>query len=331
MARTRLFIYSAAHFAVDFSCALLLLGRIRPGPGDALLCLLLYNFCAFALQMPVGLLADRLDKNHAVAALGCGACALAWLIPGLGGAVCAGVGNALFHVGGGLDTLNRSASRCGALGIFVSPGALGIFLGGLLAGGGAATSALAAGGVLLAGGLIFRLCRASGNAPVSLALSGRSAAPAALICLALVVVLRSYLGLAAQFPWKAGYAVPLVAALVLGKALGGLLADRFGLRRTAAVSLGTAALLFLLADVPAAGIAGVFLFNMTMPLTLWGAAGLLPGAKGFAFGLLTFGLFLGFLPVFLGISLPLAGKYLYALGALVSLPPLLFGLGRVKP
>ena len=73
--------------------------------------------------MPVGLLADRLDKNHAVAALGCGACALAWLIPGLGGAVCAGVGNALFHVGGGLDTLNRSDSRCGALGIFVSPGA----------------------------------------------------------------------------------------------------------------------------------------------------------------------------------------------------------------
>ena len=134
MARKRLFIYSAAHFAVDFSCALLLLGRIRPGPGDALLCLLLYNFCAFALQMPVGLLADRLDKNHAVAAVGCGACALAWLIPGLGGAVCAGVGNALFHVGGGLDTLNRSASRCGALGIFVSPGALGIFLGGLLAG-----------------------------------------------------------------------------------------------------------------------------------------------------------------------------------------------------
>lgn len=63
MARTRLFIYSAAHFAVDFSCALLLLGRIRPGPGDALLCLLLYNFCAFALQMPVGLLADRLDKT----------------------------------------------------------------------------------------------------------------------------------------------------------------------------------------------------------------------------------------------------------------------------
>ena len=32
-------------------------------PGDALLCLLLYNFCAFALQMPVGLLADRLDKT----------------------------------------------------------------------------------------------------------------------------------------------------------------------------------------------------------------------------------------------------------------------------
>ena len=37
-----------------------------------------------------------------------------------------------------------------------------------------------------------------------------------------------------------------------------------------------------------------------MPLTLYGAARLLPGAKGFAFGLLTFALFLGFLPVYAG-------------------------------
>ena len=31
--------------------------------GDAALCILLYNFCAFALRMPLGLLADRLSVN----------------------------------------------------------------------------------------------------------------------------------------------------------------------------------------------------------------------------------------------------------------------------
>ena len=38
---------------------------------------------------------------------------------------------------------------------------------------------------------------------------------------------------------------------------------------------------------------------MTMPMTLWAAAQLLQGAKGFGFGLLTFALFVGYLPVYL--------------------------------
>ena len=71
---------------------------------------------------------------------------------------------------------------------------------------------------------------------------------------------------------------------------------------------------------------------MTMPLSLWGAGRLLPGARGFAFGLLTFALFLGYLPGALGWELPLAGPGLLAAQALVSLPPLLWGLteGRRK-
>ena len=73
-------------------------------------------------------------------------------------------------------------------------------------------------------------------------------------------------------------------------------------------------------------LAAVFLFNMTMPLTLWAAARLLPGAKGFSFGLLTFGLFLGFLPVCLGsgaLSLtPQAGAAACVLSFVFLLPGL---------
>jgi carbon starvation protein CstA len=38
---------------------------------------------------------------------------------------------------------------------------------------------------------------------------------------------------------------------------------------------------------------------MTMPITLWAMARVFRGAKGFAFGLLCFGLFIGTLPAFL--------------------------------
>lgn len=49
------------------------------------------------------------------------------------------------------------------------------------------------------------------------------------------------------------------------------------------------------------GMAGVFLFNMTMPLCLKQMHRQFPQHAGFAFGFLTFALFLGFVPVILGI------------------------------
>ena len=43
-------LYSLAHFWVDLSCALLAFRSLSASP-DFALCLLLYNFCAFALQI----------------------------------------------------------------------------------------------------------------------------------------------------------------------------------------------------------------------------------------------------------------------------------------
>ena len=164
----------------------------------------------------------------------------------------------------------------------------------------------------------------SGNLPVSPELSGKFTW--ALGCCFLVVVLRSWMGLVLQFPWKTGgWSLAVVCAVVLGKTAGGFLGDQLGMRRGAAISLGLAGLLFLISENPAAGVAAVFLFNMTMPMTLWAAARLLPGAKGFAFGTLTFALFLGFLPVYLGWEIPVESGT-YALGALASLALLRLGL-----
>lgn len=333
MDKKLLSLYSLAHFWMDLSCALLVF-RTLSGEADFALCLLAYNFCAFALQMPFGLLADRLNRNGAIAASGCVLTALAYLLPGpVLAAVTAGVGNALFHLGGGVDVLNKSRDQAWALGVFISPGALGLYLGTLWGRGHTPGVWAGPAGLALVGAGILWLCRRasgslrSGNAPVDLA------APqgyGVLLPLFLVVVLRSYMGMNQAFPWKSGgrWALCLTLALVLGKTAGGFAMDRLGARRASAGSLGLAAALYLASALPLPGTLAVFFFNMTMPVTLWMAARALPGAKGFTFGLLTFALFLGFLPSWLGWPSLLTGPVSYAAIALASLALLWGFLGK---
>ena len=158
------------------------------------------------------------------------------------------------------------------------------------------------------------------NAPI--AFPGPGLWPAATL-LFLVVVLRSYGGLSGVMPWKSGlWSLAAVSAVVLGKTAGGFLADRLSLPKAAAGSLALAALLFLFSQQPIPGVLALFLFNMTMPMTLFALARRMPGCKGFSFGLLTFALFLGFLPTYLGVG-TLGGvglSVITVLSALLLLP-----------
>lgn len=306
--RWRTAIYTLCHFLVDLSCAALLFSRVggRIGAGAMFL---IYNFCAFAMQMPLGLLADRLNRNSLVAGAGMLLTAAAFLADGWPLVFLCGLGNALFHLGGGLDTLNFGCleKKCAPLGVFVSSGALGIYIGRQPL----STPLLWSLPVILfALGVCLPLVRIcvwkslkSENMPLSL--KAAAGAPRLLpwlcACLFAVVVLRSFVGMGAQFPWSRSGTAPLLLACcaVLGKAGGGFLADRVGLRIAGIASLGAACVLFLFASNPLCGLLAVLLFNMSMPLTLYALARFLPGAKGFTFGLLTFALFLGFLPVYL--------------------------------
>ncbi|MDO4543042.1 MAG: hypothetical protein Q4C01_00700 [Clostridia bacterium] len=328
---TRLITYTAAHLLTDFGCAFFVFSA-EISANESVIFLILYNFCAFALQMPLGLVADKLNRNAPLASAGLlliAICPILMTQPLLM-AVVAGVGNALFHVGGGLDVLNDCKQKSGRLGVFVSSGALGLFLGAMAAK--AVPSFLVSLILVVTAVMVLLLCgeakRAflSDNAPLE---AQRLSVGAILrvVLLLTVVVLRSYVGTIAAFEWKQGlWAWIAISAVVLGKAAGGFTADRVGLKATAMVSLGAAAVLFLFSDRALLGSAALLLFNMTMPITLFEIARILRFMKGFSFGLLTFGLFLGVLPGILGMEAPLATPWGLAFLTLLSLVLLIFGL-----
>jgi len=331
-------IYSVAHFLVDFACAFLMFRSIA-GTSDGYLCVLLYNFCAFAMQLPLGIIADACNRNVLFAVIGCILVGLAYALTPIpvAAVVVAGIGNAMFHLGGGIDVLNISEKKLGALGIFVSPGAFGIYYGTMLGKSSVFSAAIIPLTLLAVAGLILLVYKAQKgtypqNAAFSLAGIGSCNILIPISCLFLVVCLRSFAGLTLNFSWRSvgHWGTALICAVVFGKTMGGFIADKLGVFTTALCSLGAAALLFLLPQVPMAGVAAMLLFNMTMPITLWAVARIVPGAKGFAFGLLTFGLFAGFLPTYMGIDVSPYAPWIFVLISAVSLALLLAGLRKAK-
>lgn len=331
-------IYSVTHFLVDFACAFLMFRSIT-FTSDGYLCVLLYNFCAFAMQMPLGIIADRWNRNFMFAMIGCVLVGVSYGLIDIPvvAVLIVGIGNAMFHIGAGIDVLNISEKKLGALGVFVSPGAFGIYLGTMLGKGNSVSAVFIPLILILAAVLILLLHKAQRgtypqNAPFSLKGIDPQSTIIAIACLFLVVCLRSFVGLALDFSWKSvGYwGLALICAVVFGKTIGGFAANWLGVVKISLYSLSIATLLFLFPKLPLAGVAAVLLFNMTMPVTLWSVAKILPGAKGFTFGLLTFGLFLGFLPVYLGVKVLPSAFWLFPLFAAASLVLLLIGLKRAK-
>ena len=336
-----LWIYSLAHFCVDFCCAYFIYSSFL-NPWQWTLCLVLYNFCAFAMQAPLGLLADKINRNAVVAALGCVIVALSAFLANYAVLACVvvGLGNALFHLGGGIDTLNDCSGKYGKLGVFVSPGAFGIYFGTKLGRIKALPAYMVISGIMAVALLILlmayrsNLLRKSTNAPVSFAEIHNPGVMSAALCFFLVVCIRSFAGSSMTFPWKSNEALALImtCVVVFGKTAGGFLADRFGAVRSIWLTLIVSAILFLIADRPLAGILAVFLFNMTMPITLGAMARMLPGVKGLAFGTLTLALFVGLLPIIVFPHLTGLPYWCYSLMALISAVLLTMGFrkGKIK-
>ena len=245
-------LFTIAHPLVD-ACSL---GVLMAG-GMSWRRVIAYNAMAFALQLPMGLVADaRPGLVRGGFALGCALAAGAAAVAAAGGGgwwllVAACVGNALFHLTAGKDVLDAHGGRGGPVGLFISTGALGLLAGrlGVERWAGAALSGFALALAAVAAVAVARWRTRPENscrAPTPAASCPGAWELAALIGLFVLVAWRSWAGLAAgRISAGQGAALLFAGAAVTwcGKSAGGYLAEQIGRGAVTAASVcGSAAL-----------------------------------------------------------------------------------------
>ena len=295
-------LYFAVHFLVEVVTFYVLTAFVPDSAAWQIA--LLFDFFAFVPQGIYGYIRDSgIRINFGV--LGClllaASLGMAWA--GLGAVpviLVLTVGNGMVHVEGAETTLRASRGKIAPAAIFVSGGSFGLITGKLLAWAGVGPGEILLPCLLM----LLPILRAAKCAPVrgEAELRGydfrNPAVPVAALILAaaFVVAVRAYMGYGIPTSWNKTTAqtVALFCFMGLGKALGGLLTDRLGIRRTALIStLGALPFLILGDRLMLVSLFGVLLFSMSMAVTLALLASALLRLPGVAFGLTTVGLFVG--------------------------------------
>lgn len=264
-----------------------------------------YNFCAFALQFPLGIVLDAFPQLlRGAFALGvtlvAGGCLFGlWGCAGLPILCLACLGNALFHLSGGKLILDRTDGAAEQVGVFIATGAIGVFAGTSLAGHCPVPFVLT---VVLAlsvvGALTLRGVDFGGLRGVEFS---RMTHLGVLITFFLVVLVawRGHVGLAASRPPQAGLVYLLVglAVTVAGKAVGGFFVRWTRRWPLVLVSVCGSLLLYFgigTSSVPA-WLVVVFLAQLATGVVLSLMYTQTKGASGVSFGLNCLGLFIGVL------------------------------------
>jgi hypothetical protein len=301
------YLYFYIHFIVEVVC-FFYLTRVNSESLIVWLIPFIYDGVAFVPQSIIGYISDKYPKIN-MGIIGTILLLITYLLYGLTNVsvfitlILLCLGNAFLHVAGAETTLKTSGGRLAPSAIFVAGGSFGVITGRVLA-----TTSISP--------LIFLLPLLTLIPMVLLADSYKTSKdncknfnyvnkkrnPYIVVLIAfIVVIVRGYLGYGIPTSWNKTVVENIIffCTMGLGKALGGILSDKIGIRKVAILST-LLAIPFLCAgdNIMIVSIIGVMFFSMTMSITLGIVVSSLKQTPGLAFGITTIGLFLGTVPIF---------------------------------
>ncbi len=304
-------LYFYIHFVTELIC-FFVLGRYFESAPVIWLIFFTYDMLAFVPQGIIGYASDRFPKiPFSLIGLTLLAAALVLQntvpLPFLSLVILC-LGNACIHVNGAEVTLRTSGGRLSHSAIFVSGGSFGVVSGKLLSGTDMPFWLLL---FIIASAVPFAILAqmylkkadAGGTASCrAFSYCNPKLSSVLIIVLSVAVVaIRGYMAYGIPTSWNKTtvQTVFLFVSMGIGKAAGGILADLFGIKKVALLSVLLALPLLMFGDNNMfISLFGVMLFSMTMSVTLALLVSALPEAPGLAFGLTTIGLFAGSAPVF---------------------------------
>ena len=271
-----------------------------------------YDILAFIPQILIGAISDRFVKipfgviGILLMILGLCLFGLNGTLPVMAVVIIMALGSACIHIDGAEVTLRHGKGKIAPAAIYVAGGSFGVVIGKLLAGSiqiwPLLILALTTIPVIVLAG---KYRRQTANIDVPCKQFDYSSKTVAVwliaITVAFIVMVRSYIGYGIPTAWNktALQMVLLFSFMGIGKALGGILTDKIGIRKTAFISmLGALPFLVLGNDNMIVSLIGIMFFSMTMAITLAISVSAFPKTPGFAFGITTVGLALGALPIF---------------------------------
>lgn len=295
-------IYALSHLFVDAICigVIFSLNAFNNlSTSEYLDLIVIYNVIAFGSQPIIGYICDVLKKAREFSIVGMLLTIIGavFLKTPLICVIILGIGNGFFHVGGGIVSLCISENKATLPGLFVAPGAIGVFIGGYI-------RSQKAGLIIVAIMLMVMIFIVSRKNVDFISMSNNDEPKVdlkwglAIIALLLVICVRSLIGGGIVFKWNVTTTSKcmVLGAVVLGKSLGGILGDRYGFK---IIGIGglvlSAPLLSLGMKTWYLSLLGLMVFNFTMPITVTLLGFAFKKYKGFAFGLTTLALVVGYL------------------------------------
>jgi FSR family fosmidomycin resistance protein-like MFS transporter len=328
--------YSIGHFYVDFICSFVLSLIIFQNTNNVTSIaslIVIYNILAFGTQPFFGFIIDHYKKPKigAISGLLISTIGLIFFFNPLIATILLGIGNAIYHVGGGVVALNLEPSKAKYPGIYVAPGALGLFLGGLLGYFQIQSWIFLASGIILSAALITLIHKIPLPKIPQFKEKKINLIGIVLLLLLVSVCMRSLIGYSLNLEWKSLFILGLIltTAIASGKFFGGFLADKYGFMKVGMIGLIVAApLLVFFQFIPIIVFIGAFCFNLVMPITLTALAEAIPNYKGFAFGLTTVSLVIGYV-LFLSLKNYLViGQIFTAIVIFINIGSLYLGLKK---